>query len=205
MRGLAAMWYPNPRILRFCERVGVNPLFLLGTTPAPHCIGAGVVGGIRPAEGWRDVEDREVVRRIWEHLEPELADLGYELVEAEYGRHGSNNVLRLFIDKEGGITIDDCAEVSRALEPLLDVGDYVVGRYTLEVSSPGIERPLRKPSDFERFQGEPVKVQTLTPVQGRKRFKGTLIGYRDGLILFSDNGSEYAIHIENVKKARLDR
>lgn len=151
------------------------------------------------------MEEREVVDRIWKHLEPELAAQGYELIEVEYGRHGATHVLRLFIDKEGGITIDDCAEVSRFVGPLLDLEDYIVSTYTLEVSSPGIDRPLRKPSDFERFEGEAIKVHTLTPIQGRRRFKGILTGYRDGLVLFDDEGSEYSVHIENVKKARLDR
>ena len=151
------------------------------------------------------MEQREIVRQVWEHLEPELSRQGYELVEVEYGRQGGSSVLRLFIDKEGGINIDDCAEVSRYVSPLLDVENYIADSYTLEVSSPGIERPIRKPEDFIRFAGEQIKLRTIAPVHGRKRFKGVLRGYADGLVSVEEDGETHNIHIENLKKALLDR
>jgi len=147
----------------------------------------------------------EIVRQTWQRLEHEVAEQGYELVEVEFGQHGSRWVLRIYIDKEGGVTIDDCAAVSQFLSPLLDKLDFIEGSYVLEVSSPGIDRPLRKPEDFQRFVEEKVRVLTRTPVEGRKRFSGRLASLEDGLLTIDCGGKAYRIHIENVQKARLDR
>ncbi len=147
----------------------------------------------------------EVVRRIWEHLEPELAEQGFELVEVECGRAGAGHALRLFLDRTGGITLDQCAEAAQFLSPFLDRFDFIDGRYMLEVSSPGIARPLRKQGDFERFCGEPIKLQSVAPVDGRKRFTGRLAAFEDGLVKIDVDGTVFGIHIENVKKAHLDR
>ena len=146
-----------------------------------------------------------MVRRVWEELEPELVEMGFELVEVEFVRHGRSNRLRLFIDREGGITIDDCTLASRQVSAFLDKDDYIESQYTLEVSSPGIARPLRKPKDFERFTGERIKVKTVTPVEGRSRFAGELMGYSDGMVTVRTDGMDYRIHLENVKRAHLDR
>ncbi len=151
------------------------------------------------------MQANEVVRQAWAEVEPELAEQGYELVEVEFSLQGATALLRFFIDKESGITVDDCATVSRFVSVLLDKNDFLRDRYTLEVSSPGIDRPLRKPADFDRFKGEMIVVKTVTPVEGRRRFKGLLNGYHDGLISLDDGGVERSIHIENVKKAKLDR
>ncbi len=147
----------------------------------------------------------EVVRRAWEELEPELVEQGYELVEVEYGQHGSTWFLRLYIDCEDGVTIDNCAEVSQFLSPLLDKLDFLDGRYTMEVSSPGIDRPVRKAVDFSRYLGERIRVQTIEPVAGRRRIKGVLRGFEDGLIRVETDDAAYEVHIENLKKANLDR
>jgi len=149
--------------------------------------------------------DSEVVRRVWQLLEAPLESQGYELVEVEYGRHGRGGLLRLFVDKPDGITLDDCAAASRMAGALLDEADFIQGSYTLEVSSPGFERPLRKPADFERFAGERVKIRTHTLLAGRKKFSGVLLGLQDGLIAVDCDGKTYAIHIENLHKAHLDR
>ena len=149
--------------------------------------------------------DSDILCAVWEKLETELAEQGFELVEVEYGRHGGSYILRLFLDRDGGITLDQCAQASRFIGPFLDRLDVMDGRYMLEVSSPGIERPVRKPADFLRFKGERIKLRTLTPIQGRSRFKGTLTGYDDGLINIECEGATHRIHIENVKKANLDR
>lgn len=139
-------------------------------------------------------------------MEPHLAEQGYELVELEYGRQGGSGVLRFFIDKAGGgITLDDCTAVSQLLSPLLDRLDLVSERYLLEVSSPGIDRPVRKPADFRRFLGEPLRLRSVAPVEGRSQYRGVLIGFEDGLISMDCNGTACTIHIENVKSARLDR
>lgn len=151
------------------------------------------------------MEALEVVRRVWEELGPELAEMGFELIEVEFERHGRTDILRLFIDREGGVTIDDCTSASRQVSAVLDRDDFIESHYTLEVSSPGIARPLRKPVDFERFAGERVKVKTVAPVEGRSRFAGVLRGYCDGMVVLEIDGSKYQIHLENVKRANLDR
>ncbi len=147
----------------------------------------------------------EIVRRTWETLEEHLGEQGYELVEVEFGQHGGRAVLRVFIDCEQGVTLDNCAVVAQLLGPVLDADELVGGSYLLEVSSPGIDRPLRKPGDFVQFSGERVRIQTHVAVRGRKRFKGVLARFEDDLLTVECENEAYDIHIENVAKARLDR
>jgi ribosome maturation factor RimP len=147
----------------------------------------------------------EIVNVIWDRLAPEIEEQGYELVEVEYGQHGGTYILRLFIDREGGVTLDDCVGLSPYVGALLDKDGLVSDKYMLEVSSPGIERPVRKAKDFERFEGESIKIQTISPIQGRKRFNGRLKGFQDGLILVEIDDAVHEIHIENVNKAHLVR
>lgn len=151
------------------------------------------------------MERQDIVRRAWSELEPLVAAAGYELIEVEFGRHGASGLLRVYIDRNGGVTIDDCAAVSRVISALLDERDFIESHYTLEVSSPGIARPLRREKDFDRYAGEPIRLTTLAPVGGRKRFKGVLRGIDDRLVGVEVDGTEYRIHVENVKQANLDR
>ena len=151
------------------------------------------------------MDAREVVREAWKHLEPVLAEQGYELVEVEYVRQGPRWTLRLYIDKDAGVTLDDCETASRVVSPQLDETDVIEGSYVLEVSSPGFDRPVRKPKDFERFAGERIRVKTLLPVDGRRQFAGELKGFQDGLVTVDCDGTTYSIHIENLQKANLDR
>lgn len=150
------------------------------------------------------MERPEVVLRTWEQLEPALADLGFELIEVEFVGDGGRDVLRLFIDSPAGITIDDCARASRQMSAQLDISDFIKSEYALEVSSPGIARPIRKTVDFERFAGERVKLSAVAPVEGRRRFTGVLLGCDDDLVRIEVDGTEYGIHLENLKRARLD-
>ena len=150
------------------------------------------------------MSDPEIVRQTWELLEPEIDESGYELVEVEYGQFDTGLILRLYIDKDQGVTLDNCVEVSRLVSAILDQHDFGKDQYNLEVSSPGIDRPVRKPEDFIRFIGEPLKVKTIAPVGDRKRFKGTLIGFDDGMISMEISGEPFSIHVENIKKAQLD-
>ncbi len=145
-----------------------------------------------------------VVQDAWTIIEPELDELGFELVDVDYIQDGGTFTLRFYIDKEDGINVDHCAEASRMISAILEQNDFVGGKYMLEVSSPGIERPVRKIADFERFIGEVIKIKTVTPIEGRKRYKGTIIGIKDGLIEIDVDGTNYTIHIENIKKAKLD-
>lgn len=147
----------------------------------------------------------ETIRRGWRELEPLLYEQGYELVELEIAMFGGRRILRVFIDREGGITLGDCQAVTQILNPALDASDLMEGSYTLEVSSPGFDRPVRKPHDFERFAGEPIKVKTAMPVEGRKQFKGILKGLKDGLVVVESEGRVYEIHLENLLRANLER
>lgn len=149
---------------------------------------------------------KEIVRRVWQEIEPHLQEQGYELVELEYVMQGHRPILRVYIDKSGGgITLDDCTAVSEVLSPALDTSEIISDHYILEVSSPGIDRPLRKPEDFQRFAGEEIRLQAETPTEGRKRFSGILRGIKDGLIEVECEGRTYQVHLENLKKANLNR
>ena len=110
-----------------------------------------------------------------------VESMGYELVGVEYlGRGGDRAILRVYIDQEAGITLEDCAEVSHQLSGVLDVEDPIPGRYSLEVSSPGLNRPLVYPEHFERFRGHRVKLRLAEKVEGRRNLEGSLLGLADG-------------------------
>jgi len=140
-------------------------------------------------------------------LEPIVAREGFELVEVEWGREGPAWVLRLFVDRPGGVNIDHCQELSRLVETVLDVEDFIEPAYNLEVSSPGLDRPLRKPADFERFAGQQVHVKTYgpvdTPAGPRRNWTGTLRGFRDGAVEVEVDGALHRIPHEAIAKAHL--
>ena len=136
-------------------------------------------------------------------LEPTVEGLGYELSDLEAKIGGKNGVLRLFIDKEDGISLDDCEKVSLAVSALLDVEDPLPGQYNLEVSSPGADRTLTKPAHFERFAGATVKVQMRFPVDGRRRFRGTLVSTDDENIVVEVDGVSYSLSMATIESARL--
>lgn len=112
-----------------------------------------------------------------ELLLPILQEKNFELVDVEYVKEGSTWYLRAYIDKEGGITVNDCEDVARAMNPILDELDYIEGSYTFEVSSPGLGRPLKKEKDYVRNLGKEVEIRTYRPIQHEKEFYGTLTAY----------------------------
>lgn len=131
--------------------------------------------------------------------------MGLEIVEVAFLTGQRGGILRVTIDKEGGVTINDCAAFSHQLDPRLDVEECFPGKaYTLEVSSPGLERPLKKLEDFRRFQGRKVKVKTNQEILGRKVFRGTLAGEREGMILIESGEMEVEIPFTAVQKAHLE-
>jgi ribosome maturation factor RimP len=142
--------------------------------------------------------------------QPILDAMKLELVDIEFGRVGRDAVLRIFIDKEGGIMLDDCAEFSRELSMILDVEDVVASNYTLEVSSPGLDRPLKKQADYDRFTGRLIKVRTYQPFEDnsgnkRKTFLGKLDGLVDGVVTMTlTEGQTASIPLERVAKANLE-
>ena len=121
---------------------------------------------------------------------PIVEEQGCSLWDVEYVKEAGTWYLRVLIDKEGGVDILDCEAISRKLSDLLDEADPIEGSYTFEVSSAGAERPLKRPSDFERFLGSPVLVKTYKPKDGRKEFAGVLAGYDNGAVLLDMGGAE---------------
>ena len=121
---------------------------------------------------------------------PYVQAAGCTLWDVEYIKEAGEWYLRVYIDKEGGVSIEDCEAVSRPLSDKLDEADPIPGSYTFEVSSAGAERPLKRPSDFQRFLGHPVLVKTYKPKDGRKEFAGTLAGYDNGAVLLDMGGAE---------------
>lgn len=134
-----------------------------------------------------------------ELLESTLKGMGYELVEVEQLAH--NKLLRIFVDKEGGISIDDCVTISNHLSRLFAVENIDYGR--LEVSSPGLDRPLRKEADFLRFIGETAKLKLRIPIQGQRNFTGVLREVNNGIIKLEVEGKLLDLELSNVGKARL--
>ena len=130
--------------------------------------------------------------------------MGYELVRVmlQGKQRPTLQVMAERLDR-GAMTVDDCAEISRTVSALLDVEDPLPAAYQLEVSSPGIDRPLVKPADFERFLGFEARLETATPIDGRRRFKGRLVGLQDGIVRVALPEGEQAIALEDVKKAKL--
>jgi ribosome maturation factor RimP len=136
-------------------------------------------------------------------LRPGVESLGYELVGIEYQRGGRRGLLRIYIDAEAGVTVEDCERVSYQVSGVLDVEDPIPDGYTLEVSSPGLDRPLFSPRDYERFRGAAVRVRTRMAVEGRKNFSGTLEGHRDGSLVLSDEDGERLLPFEAIASTRL--
>ena len=136
-------------------------------------------------------------------LEPVVNAMAYELVGIEFHAHGGSGLMRVYIDSPDGIGLEDCERVSRQISGVLDVEDPIPGHYTLEVSSPGLDRPLFTGEHFERFAGSQVKVQLDVPMQGRRRFAGQLLGLRDGQVVIKEEAEEVTLPLERIKQARL--
>lgn len=141
--------------------------------------------------------------KLGELIEPTLARMGYELWGCEYHGRGRRALVRVYIDKPDGVTLDDCKRVSHQLSGLLDVEDPVRGSYTLEVSSPGLDRPLLRPEHFERCAGQEVRVRLTQPVDGRRNFTGELKGLDAGQVLVEQDGIIHALPLDVIERARL--
>ena len=143
---------------------------------------------------------------LWELAERVGAELGYEIVDLDLTREGLKRILRVFIDHPEGIGVEDCTDFSQRFSALLDEEDPIPTSYLLEVSSPGIERPLTKPEHFQRFAGEGVELKLYSPYSGRRKFKGRIAGWsdaEDGAVLIEVNGEEIQIPWPLIAKARL--
>lgn len=144
-----------------------------------------------------------LIKQIADLVEPILGEMEFELVDVEYlSKHG-RWVLRLYVDKEGGVTIDDCARLSGEIGDLIDVKDVLKHEYVLEISSPGLNRPLKKERDFIWATGKRVKVRMVEPVNGRRNFTGYLKNFKDGTLYVEAEGSLVALPWIQVDKANL--
>ncbi len=146
---------------------------------------------------------RSAPPRVCECIEPAVTGLGYEFVGAEYVCESGQRVLRVYIDAESGVNVDDCAKVSHQVSGVLDVEDPIREVYTLEVSSPGIDRPLFTPQQFECFVGEVIRLKLNVAVLGRRNFTGELMQTTDAGVVVSVDGEAYDIDWSLINEARL--
>lgn len=137
-------------------------------------------------------------------IEPSLGVLGYELVGVEYVAQGKHSLLRIYIDTPDGVDVDDCQKASQQISGVLDVEEPLSGQYTLEVSSPGLERPLFTAAHYERFVGERAEVKMHSPIDGQRKFVGQLAGVEDNKLLLSlDNEESISLLLTDIDKAKL--
>ena len=154
-----------------------------------------------PAKG----KGGNTVRKVWEIAEPLAKNLGLELWDIRFEKEGANWDLRVFIDKDGGVSIDDCVDMSHALDKPLDDEDPIEQSYCLEVSSPGVERELRRDAHFEKCIGQKIKIKLIRPLDGQREFAGTLEGYDNGEISVRfDDGSGIIINKKEASHIKLD-
>ena len=158
---------------------------------------------VRPAISRSEDTMRERETRLYELIEPTVNSLGFELVGVLWRQGQSRSLVRIYIDHDEGVTVDDCARVSHRVNGLLDVEDPMPGEYDLEVSSPGVDRPLFVERDFVRFAGADLKLTLRSPFAGRRQFAGTLGGYRDGVVLVDEHGMEHRFAISEIESAKL--
>ncbi len=146
----------------------------------------------------------DLASHIQKLIEPTVGDLGFEIVRVRISGKKQLSMQVMVEPKDGqGLTVDDCAAISRAISALLDVEDPVKGAYTLEVSSPGIDRPLVRMGDFDRFQGFQAKIETNRPFNGRRRFKGRLLGVEGESVRIMIDGQEMKLPHPDIQRAKL--
>ena len=147
---------------------------------------------------------KQASEQLYRIIRPVVESLGYELVGIEFHNRPRNSLLRIYIDREGGVDVDDCALVSNQVSGVLDVEDAVRGHYTLEVSSPGLDRPLFSLDHFRRFVGSRVKLKLEVPVEGRRNWSGRIRQVEDEVLILEDEqGEEYRLPFADVEQARL--
>jgi ribosome maturation factor RimP len=151
----------------------------------------------------RKNEEKQIVAQVWDVADPLCFDEGMELVFIEFRREPQGRVLRLYIDKQGGVTLDDCALISRQMGDILDATLEDIGPYSLEVSSPGVNRPIGRPEDYARFKGNTVHIKTRRPINGRKNYKGLLRGIDKDIVALVCDDKEVCISLEEISIARL--
>lgn len=145
-----------------------------------------------------------IAEKIEKIAEPVVASQGMELVDVEFIREPTGWVLRLFVDKEGGVNLDDCSLVSRELGTIIEVEDLIEQHYSLEVSSPGLTRRIKKLNDFDRFKGRHIKIKCYEAVDGSKKMVGKLLGIDGDNVILEKDAKELNISYKNIAKANLE-
>lgn len=141
--------------------------------------------------------------KIEQLLKPTIESMGYELWACEYLAQGKHSLLRVYIDKDDGIGIEDCERVSRQVSALLDVEDPIPGNYSLEISSPGIPRPLFHENQYQRYCGQDVHIKLLKPIAGKRKYTGTIMSASDGTLVLNVDGIQQEFLFSNIVKANL--
>ena len=151
------------------------------------------------------MEGTDAAARVERIIAPTLDGMGYELVRVQMSGGRQHSRLQVMAERadQRGMTVDDCAEISRAVSALLDVEDPIAGSYDLEVSSPGIDRPLTRPRDFERFAGQEAKIEMRETLDGRRRFRGLLKGFEEGCALLEVESETVKLPVEDIERAKL--
>lgn len=159
----------------------------------------------RPGSWHSPEKVAEIVTLVTQHAEPLCLSLGLELVHIEFQREAAGRIMRIYIDKEGGINLDDCVAVNQRLGDILDVvfPDDELGRYSLEVTSPGTERPLSKVADYERFKGRTAKVRLKEAIDNQKNFRGKIMAVNNNVITINTTKGTVEIPFAAITKARL--
>jgi ribosome maturation factor RimP len=148
-------------------------------------------------------KEKQIIAQVWALAEPLCMDEGMELVFVEFRRESQGRVLRIYIDKQSGVTLDDCALISRQMGDILDVAIEDIGPYSLEVSSPGLNRPMGRAEDYNRFKGNRIHIKTRHPLNGRKNYKGILRGIDEDIVAVVCDDKEIRISLEEISIARL--
>jgi len=146
---------------------------------------------------------RRDLTHLWELFEPVVKGMGFDLIEIEHFPNPKHGVLRLYIDKPEGVVIEDCSDVSRQISALIDVEEPVSGQFNLEVSSPGLDRPLRRVKDFQRFVGSLVKLKMVMPLEGQRNFKGRLLRADEDVVVIETDTEELSLPMNAIEKARI--
>lgn len=143
-----------------------------------------------------------VIESIIEIVEPVINDEALDLVDVEYKKLGKTWTLRILIDSDQGVTVDDCKKVSRQVGDMIEIDDLISNPFVLEVSSPGLDRPLKKEKDFLRFKNKAIKVKTFSPMENRKNFRGTIQDCKNKILFLDEEGVSIEISLDKISQAK---
>lgn len=155
------------------------------------------------AENYRQGSMSNLISQLEEIIEPITKSLGFELWGIEFSAHKKNALLRIYIDSEQGVNVEDCAQVSRQVSSVLDVEDPITSKYILEVSSPGLDRKLFKPKHFASYAGHQAEVKLHIPYEGQRNFTGVLKGVEEDEVVLQIEDEEFCFPLETIDKAKL--